>query len=179
MNELLHGVVGVMMSPQGEVLLIPPQLDDNAGKEEMVVDVQEQMVPVAGWECPAGLVDLRDIAVEQEGVDRRVGAIMRECAEEFGVILSPRQIVLIQETMIVRQKRKEWSDPVDILGWVAIASLTDEQVHAGRLMGAKFASELGGERIRARDEATFRMLQEYQQSLVVSLVMDTEEVLSV
>lgn len=149
------GVVVVPVGSDGESYLIPP-LDENLGKEEMVLGCSVAMSPVyGGWEYPAGATEQRDGSFQ---VPVLVGAALREFAEETGVIISPSQLVQLPEQIAVRQLRL--GKQVDFEVYIFYCVLTQLQIQwFEKVVSARKGTECLGDSIsiRPRDEHILSM----------------------
>lgn len=154
MSERL-GVVVVLKNIGGEVLLLP-QMDENAGKKEMVPGFHAVYLPVDGPEFPAGAVEERD-KEPNSPVDFLLLAAMRELAEEAGVVGSPDQFEKMSNSMKVMQIRED--KEVDFSVALFELSLTSEQEKwLINYAGAIAASTIKVQDVRPRDQAVLALL---------------------
>lgn len=93
------GVVGIPVTKDGRVLVFPG-LNENVGKRERVKGYQEQLENAVGYEVLGGAVDESDAFY---GENTLVLSLLRETAEERGIILSPDQLEMIPEGYEVEQ----------------------------------------------------------------------------
>lgn len=163
------GVIVIPRTTHGDVLLLP-QMDENTGKQEMVLGFHSNFLPVEGFEFAAGAVEERDRELNSP-VDLFTLAAMRELAEEAGIVGSPSQFRQIPETIKVKQMRD--GKEVDFTVILFELLLTNKQEewladHAGVVESDTIEMNF----VRPRDQAALVLLS------MQALSLSNEEVLS-
>jgi hypothetical protein len=170
MNERL-GVVVIPRTASGEVLLLP-QLDENAGKFEMVIGFHTTYLPVEGLEFPAGAVEDHD--KEPDSIySQIVLAAMRESAEEAGFIGNLSKMKELSGNLRIQQLREGQEVSFVVYAFELLLTADQENWLIDHVGATKASSELISN-VRPRDQAVLQKLSFLQELPQLSVTVGEE-----